>query len=1206
MRQSLTLTVFFNFLIRVLLGDVFRIGYIPAFERIGNYDPTEGRKVSGAITYAIEQINNSSEILANHTLEFIFKDNSADPLISIDALTELWQNDTIAFIGPEDTCRTEARIAAAWNLPMISFKCNDAEVSKKSTYPTFARTDPPNSRSAKSIIALMQHYHWSKFTLIVGNDVLMVQTAETLISLAHKNNITINDVVNYTEPYVPFVNDDQMPEIIQKTYLNTRIYVLIGIKTAFLDFVRNFNERGLTDTKEYAIIGVDDHRYNPKFTAGSFIRDIEDENMITNKTISAFRNVLQLTVSPPSNPNYTEWEDMVRSYLYKPPINFDPPSPQQIKMGLKIFITIYGAHLYDAIFLYARALDEHLKEGGGPRDGLAIWNRMVNRSYLSIQGHLVHMDSNGDAEANYTVLGLQPDNTIYQYGMLPVGSFLLTGVGNGLPIYREKIDLWEDDAEIPLDEPQCGFDGEKCKPLPDYTAHIIGGVFGGIIFIVLIVLLVLYRNWKYEQELASLIWKINFKDISMKHQHFLSAASIAADMNKSTASFASVNKAKSLQQIFTRVGVYKGSLVAVKWISKKHVEMTRSVKLELKQMRDLRHDNIVSFIGAVVDSPNICIVTEYCSKGSLQDIAENYDIKLDNMFLASLIADILKGMIYLHGSDIKSHGNLKSSNCLVDSRWVLKITDFGLHEFKGGENKQLTLGEHAQYRGGFLMDSSYDQLWTAPELLRMNKPPKMGTAKGDVYSFAIILYEMYGRSGPYGSCNMAPKEIIEKVIHSRSFRPDVSELECKEIVKDVIADCWEENPELRPDFKTLRDRLKPLQKGMKSNIFDNMIAIMEKYANHLEELVAERTSELAEEKKKTEALLHRMLPPSVANQLKRGEPVEPQTFDNVTIYFSDICGFTELSSTSKPLEVVDLLNDLYTLFDSIIRSYDVYKIETIGDAYMVVSGLPEKNGKHHAGEIASMSLHLLSAIKKFRIRHRPDVILRLRIGIHSGFVVAGVVGLTMPRYCLFGDTVNTASRMESNGEPLRIHVSKECNAVLEELGGYELEERGLVKMKGKGEQLTYWLIKENKEVRKRRITIQQETQPKTFQQEPFLMPTTTLKTNASSASVGQSQRSLNTVNENNKRNSTSSTKIYPMNENEHKEANGTVSDHQHIPEVVIRQPNESSNQGNVISDSKFKTEVVENDTESSKETIAMDYTPRGAMKRGSLSPPCGQ
>ncbi|XP_038586894.1 atrial natriuretic peptide receptor 1-like [Micropterus salmoides] len=156
----------------------------------------------------------------------------------------------------------------------------------------------------------------------------------------------------------------------------------------------------------------------------------------------------------------------------------------------------------------------------------------------------------------------------------------------------------------------------------------------------------------------------------------------------------------------------------------------------------------------------------------------------------------------------------------------------------------------------------------------------------------------------------------------------------------------------------------------------------------------------------------------------------------------DIVGFTQLSSSSTPYQVVDLLNKLYTTFDDIIDNYDVYKVETIGDAYMVVSGVPKENGILHASEIASMALDLVGVCRTFRIPHKPNTQLQIRAGIHSGPVVAGVVGTKMPRYCLFGDTVNTASRMESTSLALKIQCSSSVFYLLEEIGGYVLRERG--------------------------------------------------------------------------------------------------------------------------------------------------------------------
>lgn len=133
------------------------------------------------------------------------------------------------------------------------------------------------------------------------------------------------------------------------------------------------------------------------------------------------------------------------------------------------------------------------------------------------------------------------------------------------------------------------------------------------------------------------------------------------------------------RQLYTSVAYYKGSRTAIKKLKDMKITLTRAQLLELKVMKDLANDHLVKFYGACIENPNCCILSEYCPKGSLQDILEDEEIKLDWIFKMSLIQDLTRGMHYLHNSDIRSHGSLKSSNCVVDSRFVLKITDFGLH-----------------------------------------------------------------------------------------------------------------------------------------------------------------------------------------------------------------------------------------------------------------------------------------------------------------------------------------------------------------------------------------------------------------------------------------------------------------------------------------------------------------------------------------------
>ncbi|KHJ77402.1 adenylate/guanylate cyclase catalytic domain protein, partial [Oesophagostomum dentatum] len=187
----------------------------------------------------------------------------------------------------------------------------------------------------------------------------------------------------------------------------------------------------------------------------------------------------------------------------------------------------------------------------------------------------------------------------------------------------------------------------------------------------------------------------------------------------------------------------------------------------------------------------------------------------------------------------------------------------------------------------------------------------------------------------------------------------------------------------------------------------------------------------------------------VADRLKLGQTVEPEGFDSVTVFFSDVVKFTQLAAKCSAFQVVSLLNDLYNGFDSIIEDHCVYKVESIGDGYLCVSGLPTRNGFAHAKEIAELSLSFMEFVNKFRFAPLPRERIQLRIGVNTGPCVAGVVGLSMPRYCLFGDTVNTASRMESNGKAGYIHLSKDAHDLVASKYNqdYETRSRGEVIIK---------------------------------------------------------------------------------------------------------------------------------------------------------------
>ncbi|KAL1114884.1 hypothetical protein AAG570_007708 [Ranatra chinensis] len=908
-----------------------------------------------------------------------------------------FKDGVIAFIGPACAFALDpvARLAAYWNTPIITgmgdqppsegklsvtsgilgrlqrWK-NDSGIFKdKTEYPTLTRMSYCQCRLKLVFSSIFQQFGWNHVGLILDrSDLFSLTVGKNLESGLRKTG-----VLSFVRE-LDGNDEEELEGYLKDASMYARVIILSVRGILVRKFMLAAYKLGMTQG-DWTFLDVE-------IVQGSYWGDhdweVGDEHDATAR--KAYGALLRVSLLEPTSPKFQEFSERVKKRALSD-YNYTFPIGEEVNFFVGAF--------YDGVYLLGMALNETLTQKSDIRDGYTITRRMWSRDFHGITGH-VRIDDNGDRDADYSVLDLNPET-----GRFEVSNYKF-----------------------------------------EHSRHV-----------------------RIAADLNNMSWRIRPEEIVLESgKPFSSLLAMQAFEVSEWCSFNSSLKSMQGREsnlsflstpVFTTIGIYKGSRVAVKKIVKKKVDINKKLLWEIKQVRDVTHENTVRFIGSCISPPTVMIITEYCPRGSLNDVLLNKAIHLDWNFRMSLIHDIVKGMAFIHNSEVSVHGKLRSCNCLIDSRFVLKLSDFGL----------FTLTKPTDV----IKDNSYYNklLWVAPELLPLTEIPGYpATQKGDVYSFSIILEEIVVQGGPYQVARrtMEIQDILFRIMSRQmpSFRPCLSEWEFPEDLRDLMERCWADNPEERPSFDSIKTAIHKIMKSYCENLMDDLLHRMEQYANNLEALVEEKTEQLSLEKRRSEELLFQVLPRPVALQLMAGEMVQPEQFESVTIYFSDIVGFTALCASSTPMQVVDLLNDLYSTFDRIIGHYDVYKVETIGDAYMVVSGLPQRNGDNHAKEISLMALSILDALKMFSIEHRPDSHLKVRIGIHSGPVCAGVVGQKMPHYCLFGDTVNTASRMESTGLPLKIHVSSATREILRKFGTFILDLRGEVELKGKGCAVTYWLL----------------------------------------------------------------------------------------------------------------------------------------------------
>ncbi|KAK1167356.1 retinal guanylyl cyclase 2 [Acipenser oxyrinchus oxyrinchus] len=937
------------------------------------------------------------------------------------------------FIGPTNPgyCDAAALLGKNWNKAVFSWACINTGLDNVRSYPTFARTLPS---PARVLLSVMKHFRWAHVGIVSSEEDVWVDTAGKVASALRNRGLPVGIVISIGR------DDPSIKEALRKVKKVENLRMVIMCMHSVLiggqaqgRLLEAAHDLQMTDG---SLVFVP---YDTLLYSLPYERVLYPALRTSSKLRKAYDAVLTITVESEETTFHQAYQEAVdRGELA------DPAKPEQVS-------PLFGT-IYNSIYFLAHAMNINRRNGGWV-SGTHIAQSSRNMEFPGFN-HKIKTNSSGAGFVDYVILDTDGrSREIYRTHMVDMETDMVRFLARSIHFPR---------GVSPKSDSRCWFThGKICTGGVDpfFALMVCLSVFFAIICFVGLSYLIrrrinLIKLLRGPNKILLTLADVTFINPQLSMKKLSSDASDGAkslsETYQSQKSHVRSNASSLTPATYenSNVAIYEGDWVWLKKLpSGDFVKISPSTSVVFQMMKDMRHENVNLFLGFFLDCGVFAIVTEFCSRGSLEDLLRNDDVKLDWMFKSSLLLDLIKGMKYFHHRDF-IHGRLKSRNCVVDGRFVLKITDYGYNEVL--ESQKFPYKEPA----------AEELFWTAPEILRLPHATLNSSSKGDVYSFAIIMQEVVMRGPPYCMLEQSAEDIIVRLKKPpplcRPFvSPDHAPMECIQLMKQ----CWNEQPDRRPTFEEIFNQFKNINKGKKTNIIDSMLRMLEQYSSNLEDLIRERTEELEIEKQKTEKLLTQMLPPSVAEALKMGCTVEPEHFEEVTLYFSDIVGFTTISAMSEPIEVVDLLNDLYTIFDAIIENHDVYKVETIGDAYMVASGLPKCNENRHTAEIANMSLDILSAVGTFKMRHMPDVPVRIRIGLHTGPVVAGVVGLTMPRYCLFGGTVNTASRMEATGMPYRIHVSSSTVKILVGLKeGYKVELRGRTELEGKGVEETYWLI----------------------------------------------------------------------------------------------------------------------------------------------------
>ncbi|KAL8570484.1 hypothetical protein ACOMHN_034519 [Nucella lapillus] len=541
-----------------------------------------------------------------------------------------------------------------------------------------------------------------------------------------------------------------------------------------------------------------------------------------------------------------------------------------------------------------------------------------------------------------------------------------------------------------------------------------------------------------------------------------------------------------LAQLLQWPGKWQGNTVGVRLLEVKELkQVSRDLKRTMLWLRyHLQHANLVRFYGLTQLESHRYVIGQYCAKGPVMDILRNDKYNFNNDFKFSLAADIASGLAFLHTHSLV-HGALTSASCLLDARWTVKVVDWELCRLltvlQPKKSPLLSLVqshiEEEERGSSAAAAAAFRRFWVAPEVLRADFMLTPSSA-ADVYSFGIILHEIYTREDPYVEVadTLTPQQVVRAVC-SNHLRPEPTE-DIPIPVRQVMEIAWSDSPAARPTFeqKTLPvifQIVKMLRQSRSSRaltVLDNMMETMEEYTYHLEQQLEQRTTEVTLTKHNLRSYLGGSVPPHLVPLLVNGETTRVETLVQGRVYSHLGLVMVQMVGVGAAVlsgggcvvgEVLEVLNSTCAAVDEVVQRYGAYRSGLHEETQTILLGLETETTilDQRCATAANLAFDLLDCVTNMALvtsGSRSGTVLSMRAGVNVGKVATGLVGGAVPKFVQLGEGVEEAKTLMSCSTAGRVRASRNVFSHLEKNLDFVMEEAGWIVCVGT-EVESFWI-----------------------------------------------------------------------------------------------------------------------------------------------------